>query len=259
MIEASGLNRFFGPTHAVKDLSFRVEPGEIVGFLGPNGAGKTTTMRMLTGTLRPSEGSVHICGHDMATAPLQAKGSIGYLPEVPPIDPAMVVEDYLTFAAALHGMPNGERPAAVARAVQKTSLQPVQKRLIGALSKGYRQRVGIAQALVHDPPVVILDEPAGGLDPEQIQELRKVIRDLRGDHTVLLSTHIMQEVAAVCDRAMIIDNGRLLASDSLDSLARTVRARRQILARVESIPDTLPAWTRAGGCRRPASSSDHRE
>jgi ABC-2 type transport system ATP-binding protein len=214
LIEARGITKRYGDRLAVDDVSFEVARGEVVGFLGPNGAGKTTTMRILTGFLPPTDGTAVIDGHDMLTDPLRARRSLGYLPEVPPLYPEMDVEGYLRFVAAVKSVPRAKRRAAVERAIDRCGLTEVRRRVIGALSKGYRQRVGLAQAIVHEPPVLILDEPTVGLDPVQIREIRELIRGLAmpgpegTQHTVILSTHILSEVEAICQRVILIHRGR---------------------------------------------------
>lgn len=207
LIEARGLTRRYGSVLAVRDLSLTLRKGEILGLLGPNGAGKSTTMKMLTGTLAPSEGSVHIKGVALAEDPTRAKQALGYLPEQPPVYPELTVDEYLDFAGGLHGLRGGARREAVASAKRDCGLGDVGRRLIGNLSKGYQQRVGLAQAIIHRPPVVILDEPTVGLDPIQIREIRSLIVELGRNHSVILSSHILPEIQAVCSRVMIIAGG----------------------------------------------------
>lgn len=218
MIEVRNLTRRYGPLTAVDDVSFRVESGVVAGLLGPNGAGKTTTMRMLAGCLGMTGGSIDIAGHDLATDSEAARAALGYLPEMPPLYVDMTVRDYLDHAARLRRVPGSRRKSAVARALERADLGDVAGRLIGHLSKGYRQRVGIAQALVHEPPVLILDEPTSGLDPSQMGQVRALIDSLRGDHTVLLSTHLLSEVSASCDTVLILVGGRLVADGTEDEL-----------------------------------------
>lgn len=214
MIEARALSKRYGDRLAVDDVSFEVARGEVVGFLGPNGAGKTTTMRILTGFLPPTDGTAVIDGHDMLTDPLRARRSVGYLPETPPLYPEMDVEGYLRFVASIKGVPRGRRREAVDRALSRCGLTEVRRRVIGSLSKGYRQRVGLGQAIVHEPPVLVLDEPTVGLDPVQIREIRSLIANLAkpgadgAAHTVILSTHILSEVEAICQRVILIHRGR---------------------------------------------------
>ena len=222
VIEVDALTRGYGPNRGIEGVQFDVMEGEVVGFLGPNGAGKSTTMRILAGTLRAHGGHARICGFDVATQAIQARRRIGYLPEHPPLDPHMGVAEYLTFAAVIRRVPKRAVDAAVTQALDATGLVSVRERLIGHLSKGFQQRVGIAQALVHDPKVLILDEPTAGLDPKQVQEVRNLIGRLAGTRTVLLSTHILQEVTATCQRVIVIDDGRVVAQDSLEGLERMV-------------------------------------
>ncbi len=236
MIEAVGLSKRYGELVAVNDVSFSVQPGEVVGFLGPNGAGKTTTMRILTGFLPPSDGSAAIDGHDIFSDPLAARRAIGYLPESPPVYPEMSVEGYLVYVAKLKDVPRSQRRAAVDRALERCGLTDVRRRVIGALSKGYRQRVGLAQAIVHDPPVMILDEPTVGLDPIQIREIRTLIRELAGTRegkarTVVLSTHILTEVEAICQRVIIMHRGRKALDAPLVDLQRGGASLEEIFAR----------------------------
>jgi ABC-2 type transport system ATP-binding protein len=217
-ISAQGLSRNFGALAAVKDVSFELRRGEVLGLLGPNGAGKTTTMRMLTGNLAPSAGALRICGIDLFEQPRAAKAHIGYLPEIPPLYRELTVDEYLRLAAKLHRMPKARIAAAVESAKQRCGLAATGKQLIATLSRGYQQRVGIAQAIVHGPDVVILDEPTVGLDPHQIREIRALIRELGGTHSVILSTHILPEVESVCDRVQIMHQGRLVYSDAIAAL-----------------------------------------
>jgi ABC-2 type transport system ATP-binding protein len=227
MIEVSGLTKFYGPRTAVSNLSFTVNSGEIVGFLGPNGAGKSTTMKILTGFMPASAGSVKVNGFDVFESPLDVKRSVGYLPENPPVYLEMVVEEYLKFAARIHDVPKAKLKGAVDSAIQRTGLTQVRNRIIGNLSKGYRQRVGLAQALVHDPKVLILDEPTVGLDPVQIIEIRELIKSLAGQHTVILSSHILPEVTATCQRIIVINKGQIVAQDTIERL--TTRMRQGLL------------------------------
>ncbi len=218
MIHVSHLTKLYGPRAAVNDLSFEVQRGEVVGFLGPNGAGKSTTMKILTGFMPASEGKATIAGFDIFEKPIEAKRNIGFLPENPPVYPEMTVTDYLDFAARLRGVAKSKLKASVNNALEKTNLGDVQGRIINNLSKGYRQRVGLAQALVHNPAVLILDEPTVGLDPKQIIEIRELIKGLAGDHTVILSSHILPEVTATCQRIIVINRGQIVAQDTLEEL-----------------------------------------
>lgn len=218
MIEAIGLVKQYGDHIAVDHLDFTVEKGQVLGFLGPNGAGKSTTMNMLTGYISATEGTIIVNGYDMLEEAEDAKKSIGYLPEIPPVYPDMTVTEYLQFVTELKKVPKKERASEVDRVIGLTKLEPMRRRLIKHLSKGYRQRVGIAQAMVGDPEVIILDEPTVGLDPAQIIEIRDLIRGLAKEHTVLLSSHIMQEISAVCDHIMIICHGKLILSGTPEEL-----------------------------------------
>jgi len=220
MIEVENLWKSYGDFMAVKDISFTVGEGEIVGFLGPNGAGKTTTMRVLTCFMPPTRGSVRVAGHDVREESMEVRRSIGYLPESPPLYLDMTVEDYLGFVARIKGMSRKETPDAIDRVVEVCGLDEMRGRLIHKLSKGYRQRTGLAQALIHDPPVLILDEPTIGLDPRQIAEIRTTIKNLAGSHTVILSTHILHEVAITCQRAIIINRGTIVVDDTVENLTR---------------------------------------
>jgi ABC-2 type transport system ATP-binding protein len=218
----------------VDDVSFSIAQGEVVGFLGPNGAGKTTTMRMLTGFLPPTEGTAVIAGHDIFGDPIAARRAIGYLPETPPLYPEMTVQDFLVFVARIKDVSRSQRREAVERAMQRTNLLHVRRQVIGTLSKGFRQRVGIAQAIVHDPPVLILDEPTAGLDPLQIREIRTLIAELTApsqgetQHTVILSTHILAEVDAICRRVVLINQGRKVLDAPLDELTRDGRTLDEV-------------------------------
>ena len=218
MIKVEGLTKRYGDVTAIEDLSFQVEKGEIVGFLGPNGAGKTTTMRIITGFLPSTDGMVSVSGHDIFEKPMEVKKKIGYLPEHPPLYADMTVAGYLKFVSKIKGVPRSARADAIDRMVQRCGLKDVRKKIIGKLSKGYRQRVGLAQAMIHDPEVLILDEPTIGLDPKQIIEIRELVKSLAGDQTIILSTHILPEVTMICQRCLIIDQGRIVADDSLEAL-----------------------------------------
>ena len=231
MIEVQHLTKQYGSHLAVDDLSFTVEDGCIYGLLGPNGAGKSTTMNILTGYLSATAGTVKVAGHDIAEEPLEAKKAIGYLPEQPPLYPEMTVREYLLFVAELKGVKHKkDRAAMVETAMGRTGLQPVQNRLIRNLSKGYRQRVGIAAALLGEPKVIILDEPTVGLDPAQVIEIRNLIHDLGRTHTVILSSHILSEVQTVCDRVLIISAGKLVAQGTPEELAGQLAARGTLSA-----------------------------
>jgi ABC-2 type transport system ATP-binding protein len=229
LIEAKGLSRRYGPTVAVDGLDLTLKQGEILGLLGPNGAGKTTTMKMLAGCLAPSAGSVRINGVDLREEPKAAKRHLGYLPEQPPVYPELTVDEYLDYCAGLHGIAGKGRAAAVASAKKDCGLADAGRRLVGNLSKGYQQRVGLAQAIIHRPPVVILDEPTVGLDPIQIREIRALITQLGQSHSVILSSHILPEIQAVCGRVMIINRGRAVYNEPVRAAhgaALTVEFRR---------------------------------
>ena len=218
LVHAKNLHRHYGRHHAVNDVSIKLHQGEVLGLLGPNGAGKSTTMQMLTGNLAPGSGQIEIAGIDLLDNPREAKRSIGYLPEQPPVYRDMTVLEYLRYCAKLHGLSSSKLNAAVDFALQRCALTDVSTRLIGNLSKGFQQRTGIAQAILHQPSVIILDEPTVGLDPVQINEIRKLIRELGKDHSVILSTHILPEVKMVCDRVQIIANGKTAFEDTLEGL-----------------------------------------
>ncbi len=234
MIHAQGLSKRYGDLVAVDDVSFSIARGEVVGFLGPNGAGKTTTLRLLTGFLPPTDGTAAIAGHDIFEDPIRARRAIGYLPETPPLYPEMTVQDFLAYVARIKDVARVQRREAVDRALERAALTEVRRQVIGTLSKGYRQRVGIAQAIVHNPPVLILDEPTAGLDPLQIREIRGLIAELtapsQGDtqHTVILSTHILAEVDAICRRVMLIHQGRKVVDAPLDELTSGGRTLDEI-------------------------------
>ncbi|BAY12079.1 ABC transporter ATP-binding protein [Calothrix sp. NIES-2098] len=218
MIEVEHLSKIYGSTPAISDVTFSVEPGEILGFLGPNGAGKTTTMRILAGYLPATKGTAKIAGFDVHDNSLAVRQRIGYLPETPPLYPEMTVEGFLHFVARIKGVPAGDRNNKVQAAIGRCNLDDKRKVIIRKLSKGYRQRVGIAQAIVHDPPAIILDEPTVGLDPRQIIEVRNLIKSLAGTHTIILSTHILPEVSMTCSRVAIINRGKVVATNTPENL-----------------------------------------
>jgi len=226
MIEVEGLTKYYGAVQALDRVSFQVAPGEILGFLGPNGAGKTTTMRILTGYMPPSEGVVRVAGYDVFHDSLAARQRIGYLPETVPLYPEMSVYGYLDFMTAVRGV--RDRATAISNVVEACGLGEVEHTLIGKLSKGFRQRVGLAQALVHDPAVLVLDEPTIGLDPRQILSVRELIKSLGGQHTIILSTHILPEVSQVCQRVLIINRGRIVAEDTPERLTTTLQGGMRV-------------------------------
>jgi ABC-2 type transport system ATP-binding protein len=237
VIEVQHLTKRYGPTTAVDDVSFRVERGEVLGFLGPNGAGKTTTMRVLTGYMPPTDGKAIVAGYDIFDRPIEAKRRIGYLPETPPLYPEMTVRDYLTFVAKIKAVPKRGRAGRVNEVMERTRVADMANRHCGKLSKGYRQRVGLAQTLLHNPEVLILDEPTAGLDPKQIIDTRRLIKELGGDHTIILSTHILPEVSQTCQRVVIINKGRVVAVDTPDNLTSRLRGSETMLVQVDAPPD----------------------
>jgi len=232
MIEVDDLTKFYGRTLALDRASFAVEEGRIVGFLGPNGAGKSTTLRILTGFMPPTSGQARVAGHDVLTEGLAVRRSIGYMPENVPLYPEMRVEEYLAFRAGLKEVASGKRAAAVDRVVERCWLTDVRRRLVGQLSKGFRQRVGLAEALISDPPVLILDEPTIGLDPAQIQTVRELVRSLGEKHTVLLSSHILPEVEKTCSHLVIIAQGRIAAAGSVAELKAGLAESQRIVVEV---------------------------
>ena len=246
MIEVEGLTKDYGTVVAVRDVTFSVGRGEVVGFLGPNGAGKSTTLRILAGFLGATSGKVRIAGHDIAQDSLSARQSLGYMPEAAPLYPELRVREYLEFRARLKRVARAKRSSSVGRAIERARLSDVADTTIGHLSKGYRQRVGLADALVADPPLLILDEPTAGLDPNQVREVRSLIKELADDHTVLLSTHILSEVEATCQRALVIDKGRLVAQGTTPSVASS---------RCSKSSRACCAWKRwlPGRCRPPTT------
>jgi ABC-2 type transport system ATP-binding protein len=248
VIEVQHLTKRYGPVTAVDDVSFKVERGEILGFLGPNGAGKTTTMRILTGYMPPTDGKALVSGYDVQDQPIEAKRRTGYLPETPPLYPEMTVRDYLDFCARIKGVPRAERVSRVTNSMERARIADVAKRHCGKLSKGYRQRVGLAQALLHNPEVLILDEPTAGLDPKQIIETRQLIKQLGGDHTVILSTHILPEVSQTCGRVVIINRGRVVAVDSPENLTSRLTGSETMFLQVDAAgADPAAALTAVAG------------
>src|SRR5712664_1498152 len=234
MIEVENLTKRYGRTTAVDGVSFRVQKGEILGFLGPNGAGKTTTMRILTCYLPPTEGTARVAGYDVFEQPLEVKRRVGYTPETPTLYPDMDVGSFLDFCAKIKGVPGKDRKARISDVMEKTRITDVRGTLIGRLSKGYRQRVGLAQAILHNPDVLILDEPTAGLDPKQIIETRQLIKELAGDHTIILSTHILPEVEHSCERVVIINQGKLVAQDTVINLTNRLRGSEQVALEIQA-------------------------
>jgi ABC-2 type transport system ATP-binding protein len=232
MIEVQSLRKVFGPKVAVNGISFSVKKGEILGFLGPNAAGKTTTMRMITGFLPPTSGTARIGGYDILEDPLKAKKLIGYMPELPPLYKEMVVRSYLSFVSDIKKIPKSKRRKRVGEMIEITGLGDVAGRIIGHLSKGYRQRVGLAQALLHDPEVIILDEPTAGLDPRQIIEIRNLIKELGKERTIIISTHILPEVSMTCQKVIIINEGNLVAENSIEGLFKTLKGSESLIVRI---------------------------
>ncbi len=245
LIQVEQLYRFFAGHCAVNNVSFTLERGEILGFLGPNGAGKTTTMQMICGNLAPTEGQIFINGIDILDCPKEAKRELGYLPEVPPVYRDLTTDEFLQYCASLHRLPRSKITKAVDNAKDRCGLTEVGKRLIGNLSKGYQQRVGIAQAILHMPAVIILDEPTVGLDPIQIREIRELIRELGKEHGIILSTHILPEIQEVCTRVQIIHQGQIVLNDSIEGLERNMRAL-SILIRTQGTPDLARLYALKG-------------
>ncbi len=251
MIEVQHLSKRYGPFTAVDDVSFSVGVGEILGFLGPNGAGKTTTMRIITGYMPASEGTVTVAGHDVFSDSIAAKKRTGYLPETPPLYPDMTVRDYVTFVARIKGVPSREVRARVDDVMKKTHIDDMASRHCGKLSKGYKQRVGLAQALIHNPDVLVLDEPTAGLDPKQIIEARQLITELGGNHTVVLSTHILPEVSQTCNRVVIIARGKVVAVDTPANLTARLRGSETMFLQVVAPgSDVAPVLSAIAGVTR---------
>jgi len=241
MIEVDHLTKYYGPIMAIQELSFRVDQGEILGFLGPNGAGKTTTMRILSGFMPASSGRASVAGYDVFAQALEVRRRVGYLPENVPLYQEMTVGGYLQFVAEVKGIPYAQRARKIGAVTEACGVRDMERRLIGGLSKGYRQRVGLAQALLNDPPVLILDEPTVGLDPRQIIEIRQIIKDLRREHTVILSTHILPEVSMTCDRVVIISGGQVIAIDTPENLIERTQLHRRIYLEVDGPEDAVLA------------------
>jgi ABC-2 type transport system ATP-binding protein len=258
VIEVQHLTKRYGRVTAVDDVSFRVERGEILGFLGPNGAGKTTTMRILTGYMPATEGKAIVAGFDVFDQPIEAKRRTGYLPETPPLYPDMTVVEYLGFVAKIKGVPSGERTARIKQVMERTRIADMANRQCAKLSKGYRQRVGLSQAILHNPDVLILDEPTAGLDPKQIIETRELIKELAGDHTIILSTHILPEVSQTCQRVVIINKGRVVAVDTPDNLTARLRGSETLYVQVDAgDTDAASVLTHVPGVTRVVESERH--
>jgi ABC-2 type transport system ATP-binding protein len=261
MIEVQHLTKRYGPVTAVDDVSFRVEKGEILGFLGPNGAGKTTTMRVITGYMPATEGKAVVAGYDVFTHPLEAKARTGYLPETPPLYSDMTVREYLTFVSRikLGKTTKSERAMRVDHAMKRTHVDDMANRHCGKLSKGYRQRVGLAQAILHDPEVLVLDEPTAGLDPKQIIETRDLIRSLAGDHTIVLSTHILPEVAQTCQRVVIINRGKVVAIDTPDNLTHQLKGAATLYVQIDGRTDASSALSAIPGVSKVTVADQHEQ
>jgi len=260
LIKVENLVKRYGDNYAVNNISFTVEKGKIYGFLGPNGAGKSTAMNIITGYIAATSGRVAINGHDILEEPDLARRSVGYLPEQPPLYLEMTVFEYLMFAASIKHIPKANRRAEVEKVMEKTSVTHMRDRLINHLSKGYRQRVGLSQALLGDPEVIILDEPSVGLDPGQIIEMRELIRSLAGNHTVILSSHILSEVSAICDKVLILSKGRLIAQDTPENLAKIVAdyvmAEMTLIAEPQKVVDVLKPLEGVSYAVLPIAGSD---
>ena len=261
MIEVENLSKRYGPTLAVSGVSFNVQKGEVLGFLGPNGAGKTTTMRVITGFFPPTSGKVRVAGYDVVDSPLEAKRRTGYLPENPPVYPDMTVAEYLAFVARIKGVSRSELKPRLDGIIEKCAVGDVRNRQIGKLSKGYRQRVGLAQALIHNPEVLVLDEPTSGLDPKQIIETRDLITGLAGQHTVILSTHILPEVSKTCQRVVVINAGEIVAVGTPNELMRRLQGFETVLVTVEGpAAEIIEKFQRVGGVNwvEPRESHENR-
>ena len=258
MIEVSGLSKQFGDVNALSDVSFKVEKGQIVGFLGANGAGKTTTMDILCGCIGPDQGSARIAGFDILEEPIEAKKRLGYLPDEPPIYDDMKVKEFISYCAVLNKVEPSQQEARVLSTIAKLSLEDVQHRVIGNLSKGYRQRVALAQALVHEPDVLVLDEPTEGLDPTQIVQIRELIRSLAGQHTIILSSHILSEVQNTCDHIVIIHKGKIVKQGTYDELLSSFSAGGVYEVRVrEKVEQAAEALRTLAGVEQVELSADH--
>jgi len=239
MIEVENLTKFYGPRPAIKGITFQVNKGEVVGFLGPNGAGKSTTMNILCCILPASSGSATVCGYYVFEESLELRKKIGYLPETPPLYPDMTVTSYLKFAAEIRGVPSNKVQAAVDRVLEKCTLGDVRQRIINRLSKGFQQRVGLAQSMIHDPEILILDEPTIGLDPIQIIEIRKLIQELASSHTIILSSHILPEITQICKRVIILNEGEIVAVDSLEGLKSSLNKNERFILKVRNSQNNI--------------------
>ncbi|MHB2147608.1 ABC transporter ATP-binding protein [Calditrichota bacterium LG25] len=239
MIDVKGLTRYYGEKRAISDVTFHVNKGEVLGLLGPNAAGKTTTMRILTCYMPPTSGSATVGGYDIFEQSLEVRRITGYLPENPPLYTDMTVDDYLTFVAKIKGVPRDRLKKEVDAVVEKASIGDVRKRIIGKLSKGYKQRVGLAQSLINNPQIVILDEPTVGLDPKQIIEIRQLIKNLGGDHTVILSSHILPEIEQTCERVVIINEGKVVVEDTVENLTNRMHGVQRITLQVEGTEEAI--------------------
>ena len=257
MIEVQHLTKRYGRVTAVDDVTFRVEQGEILGFLGPNGAGKTTTMRILTGFMPATEGKAIVAGFDVFDQPLEAKRRTGYLPETPPLYPDMTVREYLEFVARIKGVLSADRRQRVSAVMERVRVADMSDRLCSKLSKGYKQRVGLAQAIIHNPDVLILDEPTAGLDPKQIIETRELIKELAGSHTIVLSTHILPEVSQTCQRVVIINKGHVVAVDTPDNLTSRLRGSETMYVQVDAHGDAAGTLSQIAGVTRVVETDRH--
>ena len=258
MIEVQHLTKRYGRVTAVNDVTFRVERGEILGFLGPNGAGKTTTMRILTGFMPATEGKAIVAGFDVFDQPIEAKRRTGYLPETPPLYPDMTVREYLDFVAKIKGVLSADRRQRVNTVMERVRVAEMANRLCSKLSKGYKQRVGLGQAIIHNPDVLILDEPTAGLDPKQIIETRELIKELAGDHTIILSTHILPEVSQTCQRVVIINKGHVVAVDTPDNLTARLRGSETLYVQVDASGDAAATLGLVAGVTR-VTETDRRD
>lgn len=245
MVEIQNLTKYYGNKAALKGISFTIKENEVLGFLGPNGAGKSTTLNIMAGVIPSTSGTVRIQGYDIAQQPVKAKRCIGFLPEIPPVYPDMKVKEYLYFAAGLKGIPAAKRKGEVERVMERLKITDVQKRLIRNLSKGYKQRVGFAQALLGDPPVLILDEPTVGLDPTQLMEVRNLILDLKHNHAIILSSHILGEISAVCDRIIIINHGEIKADDTIENLEENQQTNTTLCLKIQGSSREVPKIARS--------------